>query len=313
MKCRFIKRGDYNHVLYDSLVQSIHALQNSKYGKGNKKRLTVIQSALKQANPLFVSEDSPNNEKTTKSNTMISFRHIEQADQIPKILEEFMNDFEIQCLEKNGASAKNYSLFSVTLLKIIKTLDADKKRGLLSAHAINVLNKMFVKYPVEYKKSAIRDPLGLVFVITELALDAERNLSRPYEFDTPILLQIAQLMQRYHMKFDNALLQIIDEFNKMPKFRLTVSIGERHKEIVKKFLQYGIIQLPLENKIARAKNILEKIIYEKNDSIALEYYNMLKLCYNDKDLCPHLAQIAKTKNRTERRFANTILDEVSKL
>jgi hypothetical protein len=299
--------------LYDSLVQSIHALQNSKYGKGNKKRLTVIQSALKQANPLFVSEDNPNNEKTTKSNTMISFRHIEQADQIPKILEEFMNDFEIQCLEKNGASAKNYSLFSVTLLKIIKTLDADKKRGLLSAHAINVLNKMFVKYPVEYKKSAIRDPLGLVFVITELALDAERNLSRPYEFDTPILLQIAQLMQRYYMKFDNALLQIIDEFNKMPKFRLTVSIGERHKEIVKKFLQYGIIQLPLENKIARAKNILEKIIYEKNDSIALEYYNMLKLCYNDKDLCPHLAQIAKTKNRTERRFANTILDEISKL
>jgi hypothetical protein len=297
--------------LYNSLVESIHALQNSKYGKGNKKRLTVIQSALKLANPLFVSEDNQNNE--TKSNKMISFRYIEQAEQIPKILEEFMNDFEIQCLEKNGASAKNYSLFSVTLLKIIKTLDADKKRGLLSAHAINVLSKMFVKYPVEYKKIAIRDPLGLVFVLTELALDAERNLSRPYEFDTTILRQIVPLMQRYYMKFDNALLQIIDEFNKMPKFRLTVSIGERHKELVKKFLQYGIMQLPLENKIARAKNILEKILYEKNDSIALEYYNMLKLCYNDKELCPYLAQIAKTKNMTERRFANTILDEVSKL
>ena len=249
----------------------------------------------------------------TISNKMISFRHIEQADQIPKILEEFMNDFEIQCLEENGASAKNYSLFSVTLLKIIKTLDVDKKRGLLSAHAINVLGKMFVKYPVEYKKIAIRDPLGLVFVLTELALDAERNLSRPYEFDITILRQIVPLIQRYYMKFDNALLQIIDEFNKMPKFRLTVSIGERHKELVKKFLQYGIIQLPLENKIARAKNIIEKILYEKNDSIALEYYNMLKLCYIDKELCPHLAQIAKTKNMTERRFANTILDEISKL
>ncbi|MEK6930009.1 MAG: hypothetical protein AABZ42_05010 [Thermoproteota archaeon] len=158
--------------MYDSLVQSIQALQNSKYGKGNKKRLTTIQSALKQANSLFVSKDNQDNEKTTKSNTMISFRNIEPTEQIPKILEEFMNDFEIQCLEKNGASAKNYSLFSVTLLKIIKTLDADKKRGLLSAHAINVLNKMFVKYPVEYKKRAIRDPLGLVFVITELAIDA---------------------------------------------------------------------------------------------------------------------------------------------
>ena len=309
----FIKRDDRNHILYDSLIQSIHVLQKSKYGKGNKKRLTVIQSALKQANPLFVSEDNQNNEKTAKSNKIIGFRNIEQPEQIPKILEEFMKDFEIQCLEKNGASAKNYSLFSVTLLKIIKTLDADKKRGLLSAHVINVLSKMFVKYPVIYKKIAIRDPLGLVFVLTELTLDAERNLSRPYEFDITILRQIVPLMQRYHMKFDNALLQIMDEFNKMPKFRLTVSIGERHKELIKKFLQYGIIQLPLENKIARAKNIIEKILNEKDDTIALEYYNVLKLCYNDKELCPHLAQIAKSKNNTDRRFTNTILDEVSKL
>ena len=201
----FIKKDDRNHILYDSLIQSIHVLQKSKYGKGNKKRLTVIQSALKQANPLFVSEDNQNNEKTAKSNKIISCRNIEQAEQIPKILEEFMKDFEIQCLGKNGASAKNYSLFSVTLLKIIKTLDADKKRGLLSAHVINVLSKMFVKYPVIYKKIAIRDPLGLVFVLTELTLDAERNLSRPYEFDITILRQIVPLMQRYHMKFDNAL------------------------------------------------------------------------------------------------------------
>ena len=296
--------------MYDSLVQSIKSLQNSKYGKGNKKRLTVIQSALKQANSLFTSENNQKNEKTTK---LISFRRIVPAEQIPKILEEFMNDFESQCLEKNGSSAKNYSLFSVTLLKIIKTLDADKKRGLLSAHVINVLNKMFVKHPVEYNKRAIRDPLGLLFVITELVIDTERNLSRPYEIDITILHQMVPIMKRYHMEFDNPLLQIIDEFNKMPKFRLTVSIGERHKEIVKKFLQYGIIQLPLENKIARAKNIIEKIIYEKNDSVALEHYNMLKLCYEDKELCPHLAQIAKTKNVTERRFVNTILDEVSKL
>ena len=299
--------------MHDSLIQSIQTLQNSKYGKGNKKRLTIIQSVLKQANPLFVSEDNQNNETIIKSNKIINFRNIEQAEQIPKILEEFVNNFEIQCLENNGASAKNYSLFSVTLLKIIKTLDADKNRGLLSAHTINVLNKMFVKYPVEYKKMEIRNPLRFVFVMTELVVDAERNLLKDYEFDVILLRQIVPLMQRYYMKFDNALLQIIDEFNKMSKFRLTVSIGERHKEIVKTFLQYGMTQLPLEIKIARAKNILEKIIYEKNDSVALEHYNLLKLCYDDKELRPHLAQIAKTQDMAKRRFANTILDEISKL
>jgi len=304
-----MKKRGCNSSLHDSLIQSIQTLKKSKYGKGNKSKLTSIQSALKLANPLFASTINSDNTKHKVNN----FRNIEQEDQIPKILDEFANNFEIQCLEKNGASAKNYSLFSVTLLKIIKTLNANKKRGLLSAHGINILNKMFVKHPVEYKKIEIRDPLRFVFVIIELVIDAEQNLSKNYEFDIILLRQIMPLMQRYHMKYDNALLQITDEFNKMSKFRLTVSIGERHQEIVKIFLQYALIQLPLEDKISRAKNIIEKIISEENDSVVLAYYNLLKLCFNDKELRPHLIKIAKTKNRIGRRFANTILDEVSKL
>jgi len=304
-----MKKRGCNGSLHDSLIQSIQTLKKSKYGKGNKSKLTSIQSALKLANPLFASTINSDNTKHKVNN----FRNIEQEDQIPKILDEFANNFEIQCLEKNGASAKNYSLFSVTLLKIIKTLNADKKRGLLSAHGINILNKMFVKHPVEYKKIEIRDPLRFVFVIIELVIDAEQNLSKNYEFDIILLRQIMPLMQRYHMKYDNALLQITDEFNKMSKFRLTVSIGERHQEIVKIFLQYALIQLPLEDKISRAKNIIEKIISEENDSVVLAYYNLLKLCFNDKELRPHLVKIAKTKNRIGRRFANTILDEVSTL
>ncbi len=304
-----MKKRDGNSSLYASLIQSIQTLQKSKYGKGNKSKLTSIQSALKLANPLFTSTtNSDNIEHKT-----INFRNVEQTEQIPRILDEFANNFETQCLEKNGASAKNYSLFSVILLKIIKTLNADKKRGLLSAHSINILNNMFVKHPVEYKKIEIRDPLRFFFVMIELAIDAERNLSKNYEFDIILLRQIVPLMQRYHMKYDNALLQINDEFNKMSKFRLTVSIGERHKEIVQIFLQYGISQLPLEDKISRAENIIEKIILEDSDSVVLEYYNLLKLCFNDRELCPHLIKIVKTKNRTGRRFANTILDEVSKL
>ena len=303
-----MKKRNRNSLLHDSLIQSIQILQKSKYGRGNKSKLTSIQSALKLANPLFVSTV-----KSDHSNKVINFRNIEQEKQIPRILDEFAKNFEIQCLEKNGASAKNYSLFSVTLLKIIKTLKADKKRGLLSAHCINILNKMFVKHPVIYKKTEIRDPLRFVFVITELVIDAERNLSKNYEFDPILLRQILPLMQRYYTKYDNALLQIIEEFKKMSKFRLTVSIGERHQEIVKIFLQYAIIQLPLEDKLSRAKNIIEKIIFEENDSVVLKYYNLLKLCFSDKDMGPALGRIAKTKSRTGRRFANTILDEVSKL
>ena len=45
---------------------------------------------------------------------------------------------------------------------------------------------MFVKHPVKYSKQAIHDPLGLVFVITELAIDIDKNLSIPYDFDKTI-------------------------------------------------------------------------------------------------------------------------------
>ncbi len=288
--------------MHDSLIKSIQALQKSKYGKGNKSKLTTIQSALKLANPLFIPEEN--------TGKIINFRNIEQTEQIPKILDEFANNFEIQCLKNKGTSAKNYSIFSVTLLKIIKTLNADKRRGLLSAHAINLLNQMFTKYPVEYKKSEIRDPLRFVFVVIELVIDAERNLSKNYEFDEILLRQISPLMQRYYMKFDSTLKQIIDEFEKMTKFRLAVSIEPRHGEIVQTFLQYGINHLSLDNKISRAEKIIEKIRCEENDSIILEYYNVLKLCFEDKELIPHLIKIAKTKNTINRRFANTILDEI---
>ena len=170
-----------------------------------------------------------------------------------------------------------------------------------------------MQHPVEYKKTETRDPLKFLFVMIELAIDAEQNLSRPYEFDIILLRQITLLMQRYHMKYDNAFSQINDELSKISKFRLTVSVGDRHKDLVKIFLQYGISELPLEDKISRAENIIEKIILENSDSVVLEYYDLLKLCFDDKELCPHLVKIVKTHSSAGRRFANTILNEVSKL
>ncbi len=69
--------------------------------------------ALHRANSIFISA-----EKNTKSNPesikQISFRSVKSDEQVPRILDEFMDDFEKECLEKNNGNAKNYSLFSVT-------------------------------------------------------------------------------------------------------------------------------------------------------------------------------------------------------
>lgn len=295
--------------MYESLVLSIQNLQKSKYGKENKKKLNAIVHALNRARSLFFSEKQ-NLEIAASSTKQINFRNIKSEEQIHRILDEFMDDFEKQCLEKNNGSAKNYSLFAVTDYKIIRTLDEGNKRGLLSAHVINRLNKMFVKYPLKYRVQAIHDPLGLVFVITELAIDIEKNLGIPYEFDETLLRQIMPLMQRYYIQSDNPVIQILDEFSNMPKFKLTVQIGDNHKKIIQKFLDYSIIRLPLDDRINKVKFLLEKIISEEVDSVSLGYYDTLKIAYGDNQLRPHLVKIAKSMPKTNRRFANTILEEI---
>lgn len=289
--------------MYKSLIQSISSLLKSKYSKGNRLHLRSVLGALKQAAPLFSSDPSSMEEQ------QISFRNIEPEDQIPLILEEFILDFE-HTLAANS-SAKNYSLFSITALKIIKIFEDGNKRGLVAMHVINRLEKMFQKYPFKHSRQAIRDPLGTVFATIEMILESEKNLGIAYKFDKTILDQFSQFMQQYYLKFDDSIGKILDDMISMPKSRLTVIIGQDYRTILEKIFQHGISSLPRETKIKKAKELLEKIIDQKEDSEALKLYNVLKLAHTDKEIQTDIALFARSMNKTEKRFANTILDEIS--
>ena len=289
--------------MYDSIIQSISSLLKSKYSKGNRLHLRSVLAALKQAKPLFLS-DPPN-----IGPQQISFRNIKLEDQIPLIFEEFMNDFE-RSLAVNS-STKNYSIFSITSIKIIKTFDEGNKRGLAAMHVINRLEKMFLKYPFKHSKQATWDPLGTVFAIIEAIVVSEKNLGIAYKFEKTILDQFVQFMQQYYLKFDDSIGKILDDISEMPKSRLTVTLGQNHRAVLENIFQYGIAALPQEVKIKKAKELLEKIIHQKEDSETLKLYNVLKLAYMDKDIRLELASFAKSINKTEKRFTNTILDEIS--
>ena len=289
--------------MYKSLIESISILLKSKYSKGNRLHLRYVLGALKQAAPLFLS-DPPNTKQQ-----QISFRNIKPEDQIPKILDDFIDDFE-RSLAVNS-STKNYSLFSITSLKIIKTLDEGNKRGLLAMHVINRLEKMFLKYPFKHTKQATWDPLGTIFAVIEMILESEKNLDIAYKFEKTILDQFAQFMQRYYLKFDDSIGKILGDISEMPKSRLTVVLDQNYRAVLEKIFQYGIASLPREVKIKKAKELLEKIINQKEDSEVLKLYNVLKLAYADKDIQFEIASFAKSINKTQKRFTNTILDEIS--
>ena len=290
--------------MYKLLVESISSLLKSKYSKGNRLHLRSVLSALKQAAPLFLPD--PSNSELQQ----ISFRNIESEDQIPRILDEFIDDFE-RTLPINS-STKNYSLFSMTALKIIKALDAGNKRGLASMHVINRLEKMFLKHPFKHSKQSTLDPLGTIFSTIEMILESEKNLGIAYKFDKIILDQFSQFMQRYYLRFDDSLGKILDDVEKMPKSRLTVTIDQNYRTILEKIFQYGIASLPQEDKIKKAKELLKKITQQKEDSEALKLYNVLKLVCDDNDVKSEIAPFARSINKTEKRFSNTILDELSR-
>lgn len=289
--------------MYKLLVESISSLLKSKYSKGNRLHLKSVLSALKQASPLFLSDPSDVDLQ------QISFRNIKSDDQIPRILDEFINDFE-RTLPVNS-SAKNYSLFSMTALKIIKALEIGNKRGLASMHVINRLEEMFLKYPFKYNKQATLDPLGIMFATIEIILESEKNLGIVYKFDKTILGQFAQFIQRYYLRFDDSIGKILDDMEKMPKSRLTVTLDQNYRAILEKIFQHGITSLPQEEKIKKAKELLEKITQQKEDSEALKLYNVLKLACEDKGVRLGISYFARSINRTEKRFSNTILDELS--
>ncbi|MHB8601754.1 MAG: hypothetical protein ACYC6W_12025 [Nitrosotalea sp.] len=290
--------------MYKLLIESVSSLLKSKYSKGNRLHLRSVLSALKQAAPLFLSDPAGIELQ------QISFRNVESDDQIPIILDKFIDDFE-RTLPVNS-SAKNYSLFSMTSLKIIKVLDGGNRRGLASMHVINRLEKMFLKYPFKHSKQATLDPLGTIFATIEMILESEKNLGIAYKFDKTILNQFTQFMQRYYMKFDDSLGKILDDVEKMPKSRLTVTLDQNYRAILEKIFQYGISSLPQKDKIKKAKELLEKITLQKEDSEALKLYNVLKLAYDDNDVRLEIASFARKMSRTEKRFSNTILDELSR-
>jgi hypothetical protein len=176
---------------------------------------------------------------------------LEPEDQITRIFEELIDDFE-HSLAVNS-SAKNYSLFSITSLKIIKTIDDGKKKGLAAMHVINRLEKMFLKYPFKHSKQAMLDPLGMVFAIMEIILESEKELGVAYKFDNTIRDQFAQLMQQYYLKFDDPISKILDDISKMPKSRLTVTLGQNHRKVLEKIFQHGIAALPQGIKIKKQK------------------------------------------------------------
>jgi len=301
----------------EDLIKSVESLLSSS--KNSRRQINNILNILKQGKSLFPSNQTSQasgeflKDVTSNKNKRSELHGMNKQERILKIIERFTNEFEVKSLP-NNVSVKNYLLYLLVVFKISRKMKAGYQRSLVLANTLSRLNQMFVNYPLHYNKRVTRDPLGLLFLITESALEASRHLKFPYKFDDVTFSQFLPLIAKYCMDSDDPLQEIAKTLSEMPKFRITAIIGEGHQKIIGNILQYCFPKMPLKTRIETGTRLLKKIILEQNDSTVLTHYNTLKSCMEkDDDLRIHASKIAKTEiGKTKyRRFVNGILDELA--
>ena len=300
------------------LINSVEEL--SKSSKKGRQQINNILNILKQAKPLFPlnpKSQSPDDISpiTSLENKKSDLSRMNKQERILKIIQRLTDEFETQSLP-NNVSVKNYLLFLLVIVKISKKMKIGYERSLSFAHTLSRLNQMFVNHPLTYTRRETIDPMGLLFLVTESAIEASRNLKTPYQFEDNIFHQFIPLMTRYCMDSVNPVQEIVKTMSSMPKFRIPATIGQGHQKIIEDALRYCFPKMPLEIKIETCTKLLSEITLEQNDSLVLSHYNTLKSCLQrDDELGTHVSKIAKTEmeNTKYRRFVNGILEELGHL
>ena len=300
----------------EDLINSIEGLLGSS--KTSHRQISDILNILKLGRQLFQTNQKPSSDLelskdlTPKDKKRSELYKMNKQERILKIIENFTNEFEAKSLP-NNVSVKNYLTFLLVVFKLSKKLKPGHQRSLVLANTLSRLNKMLVNHPLDYNKRTTREPLGLLFLITESAIEASRNLKFPYMIDETTFDQFLPLMTRFCMDSEDPLQEIVKTISEMPKYRITTTISEGHRNIIGGVLQHCFPKIPLKNRIETGTRLFKKITTEQNDSTVLSYYNTLKL-FVEKDvelktLLSKSAKAAITKTKY-RRFVNGILEEL---
>jgi hypothetical protein len=302
--------------LSEDLIASIKGITASRKRRGMG-QIEYILGVLEQGRPIFANVQNKgvfaagDISKNTLAEKKIDLRRMDKQEQILKVLSIFINEFETLALPLN-VSIKDYVLFLVVCLKLIRKLKASRQQSLCFAQTLATLNQMFVRYPAQYNKRAIKEPLELLFLVTEFANEASQHLETPYEIDVISMSQFATLITKYCANSENPLLEIMKDISEIPKFRLNIAVGQEHQKIIEKILRQCFSDIPVKIRIETTRKLLNKIVSEVSDTSILAHYNTLKLMMTNDDLIEHVsklvnAEIVKTKHS---RFVNGILEEL---
>jgi len=250
-------------------------------------------------------------EKSTSSSKKEEVQDIDAL--ILKIIEKFIK-FE----QKNiplQPSIKDYVLYFLISLKILKNLNAGYYRGIAAVHTINGFKEMLVYRPINYETEELQQQFSFLNVIVEAANESEKNLEKPYKFDEITILQFTSLMNKF-LHSANPLEEIISKLSNVPRYGIRDELDDSRKNIVRTIFKHSLYKIPILQRKIRAEKLLQIITTEKNDPVVLSSFNTLKLFYeNDPALIKFVSQRSKDliNSAKYRRFVLGILNEIMNL
>ncbi len=301
------------------LIKYIHKLLGSD--KKSAGLLKYILNTLTEAEPLFLPVQTTTKSDHTSTTTLKidktkdELLKMNSQEKLLEITKQFINEFEAQSLPA-GSSIKNYVLFLLIVFRLSKKLKSSHDQGIILAYTLSRLGQMLARYPLNYKSRAFREPLGLLFLVTEFAVRSARELQSAYKFEEATLLQFTPLIAKFCTDSENPFQEIVKVISEMPKFRLDTKIGEDHQNIIRGFLEYCLPHIALKTRLDSVTRLLARITKGANDSDVLSHYNVLKLFFEkDKELRSLLSKMAREElgKTKHRRFVNNILEELSAL
>jgi hypothetical protein len=304
--------------LSEYLIESVKALtvNRKKHGIGH---LEYVLSVLKQGTPIFSNVQKKGvlaagmiSENMSISEARLDLRRMDKQKQLRKVLEIFVTDFKTLALPLN-VTIRDYVLFLMVCLKLIRKMKTGHQRSLIFAQTLADLNQMFVYHPAQYNKRAIKEPLELLFLVTQFVSEANQCLESPYEIDEITMSQFVTLMTKYCITSENPILEIAREISKIPKFRLNIVVGQEHQKIIENILRYCFTKIPPKIRIETTRKLFGRIISEDSDASVLTHYNTLKLLLaDDMDIIEQTSKLANAEiiKTRHNRFVNGILGEL---
>lgn len=297
----------------EELIESVKEITKSRNRRGIG-QIEYIITTLEQASPIFANVQKKGVIAAGEISNLskgLDLRKMDKQEQIVKVLERFQNEFKILVLPLT-VTIKEYVLFLVVCLKLVRRLKDGRQKSLYFAETLAALNSMFVRNPVQYNKRALKEPLELLFLVTEFVNQATRGLESPYVLDEIIMSQFVTLMTKYCTDSKNPLLEIVKDVSEIPKFRLDIPIGREHTKTIENILQYCFPKISLQIRIETVRRLLDLITNGKNDSDVLMHYDALKmLASKQDDLREPISELvnAQIKNK-HNRFVSGILEEL---